>query len=100
MFGARGAKEGYALDFAIAENPVVWEITWFSFVPDGIHSDSRSFYPPINRWAIFGRPCGASSAAVAFIRAIRVICGQTHVSTLPSSPAVRRCSGGPSARLP
>ena len=30
-----GAKEGYALDFVIPQNPVVGDVAWFSFVPDG-----------------------------------------------------------------
>ena len=68
MFGEAqspgGAKEGHALDFVVPQNPVVWDVPRFSFVPYGTHFVSRSFYPPINRWAIFSRPCGTYLAVV------------------------------------
>ena len=79
------AKAGHALDFVIPQNPVLWDVAWFSFVPDGTRFVSRSFYPPINRWAIFGRPCGTSSTAFAFIRAIPVIRGYSSLISRPLS---------------
>ena len=69
MFGEAqspgGAVESHALDFVFLQNPVLWDVAWFSFVPDGTHFVSRPFYPPINQWAIFFRPCGTYWLQVA-----------------------------------